>query len=101
MQEELTEISVGTDIFSAQILHARLLDLGLKVELVSFDDSAGFNATTPHRLLVRTVDVERIEAILWHERTAGPGDALTSYDMLVEGEGIVSLGARCERESNS
>lgn len=61
----LTEISLGSDLFRAQIITEACRDQGLKVELLGTESGAHPNSTgADQRLLVRAEDIDAVRAVI-------------------------------------
>jgi hypothetical protein len=64
---KLTYVPVGTDRFRAQLIAEACQAAGLEVELLTADDSGTFTMygeIQPHRLLVRSQDLERVQMLV-------------------------------------
>ncbi len=60
--DDVTFVMLGTDRFKAQVIAEACRAAGLEVKLLMSDDS-GYGAIQPHRLLVHSGDLERVQAI--------------------------------------
>jgi hypothetical protein len=61
--EELAQVQLGTDRFRAYVIAEACRAAGLKVKLLTSDDS-GYANIEPHRLLVRSADLEQVAAVI-------------------------------------
>jgi len=77
VNEKLRTVDLGFDRFRAQLLAAACENDGLHVELLIMDDNGvapGYTDLTPHKLLVRADDVERVGEVLTASGFPGPYD---------------------------
>jgi hypothetical protein len=63
MSDELPYIPMGTHRFRAQIIAEACRNEGLRVQLMLSDDS-GYANVEPHRLLVRSDQLEQVMAVI-------------------------------------
>ena len=63
MPDELTYVPIGTNRFRGQIIAEACRNEGLRVQLLLSDDS-GYGNVEPHRLLVRTDQLEHVLAVI-------------------------------------
>lgn len=67
--DDVTYVTLGTDRFKAQVIAEASRAAGLEVKLLMSDDS-GYGAVQPHRLLVHSADLERVQAIVEQSDTS-------------------------------
>jgi len=61
--DDLRYVPVGTDRFRAQVIAEACRAAGFEVKLLLSDDS-GYGAVQPHRLLVRSGELEQVLAVV-------------------------------------
>jgi hypothetical protein len=71
--DDLTYVTVGFDRFRAQVIAESCRAAGLEVRLLASDDS-GYGPVQPHRLLVRSDDLEEVLAVVEKSDSAGHPD---------------------------
>jgi hypothetical protein len=71
--DDLRFVPVGTDRFRAQVIAEACRVAGLKVKLLLSDDS-GYGAVQPHRLLVRSDELEQVLTVVKKSDSDGRPD---------------------------
>jgi hypothetical protein len=71
--DDLRFVPVGTDRFRAQVIAEACRAAGLEVKLLLSDDS-GYGAVQPHRLLVRSGELEQVLAVVKKSDSDGSPD---------------------------
>jgi len=71
--DDLRFVPVGTDRFRAQVIAEACRAAGLEVKLLLSDDS-GYGAVQPHRLLVRSGELEQVLAVVRKSDSDGRPD---------------------------
>ena len=69
--DELVQIPMGTNRFRGQVIAEACQAAGLRVQLLLSDDS-GYGNVEPHRLLVRSDQLEQVMAVIKRSDREGP-----------------------------